>query len=59
MDLERLKARAAEIAESEMKQWLTRTQGSEKLFQRAIKSLPSGVVSNFQEIGRASCRERV
>ena len=48
MDLERLKARAAEIAEKEGKELLTRTTESEKLFQRALKSLPNGVVSNFQ-----------
>ena len=48
MDLDRLKARAAEIADKETKDWLARTQASEKLYQRAIKSLPGGVVSNFQ-----------
>jgi glutamate-1-semialdehyde 2,1-aminomutase len=48
VDLERLKARAAEIAETERKTLLSRTTGSEKLFQRALKSLPNGVVSNFQ-----------
>jgi glutamate-1-semialdehyde 2,1-aminomutase len=48
VDLDRLKARAAEIAEKENKEWLVKTQASERLFQRAIKSLPSGVVSNFQ-----------
>ena len=48
MDLERLKARAAEIADKEGKELLTRTTESEKLFQRALKSLPNGVVSNFQ-----------
>jgi glutamate-1-semialdehyde 2,1-aminomutase len=48
VDLERLKARAAEIAEKEGKEWLGNTQGSEKLYQRATKSLPNGVVSNFQ-----------
>ena len=48
MDLDRLKARAAEIADTEMKVWLTRTQASEKLYQRATKTLPNGVVSNFQ-----------
>ena len=37
MDLERLKARAAEIAEKEGKELLTRTTASEKLFQRAIE----------------------
>jgi glutamate-1-semialdehyde 2,1-aminomutase len=48
VDLERLKARAAEIAEKETNDLLARTSGSEQLYQRAIKSLPSGVVSNFQ-----------
>ncbi|HEX7247302.1 MAG TPA: aspartate aminotransferase family protein [Actinomycetota bacterium] len=48
MDLDRLKARAAEIAERETKDWLARTRASEQLFQRAIGSLPNGVVSNFQ-----------
>jgi glutamate-1-semialdehyde 2,1-aminomutase len=48
VDLDRLKARAAEIAEKETKDWLARTQASEKLYQRATKSLPGGVVSNFQ-----------
>jgi glutamate-1-semialdehyde 2,1-aminomutase len=48
VDLERLKARAAEIAETESKTLLERTTESEKLFQRALKSLPNGVVSNFQ-----------
>jgi glutamate-1-semialdehyde 2,1-aminomutase len=48
VDLERLKARAAEIAETERKTLLSRTTESEKLFQRALKSLPNGVVSNFQ-----------
>ncbi|MEZ0236183.1 MAG: aspartate aminotransferase family protein, partial [Actinomycetota bacterium] len=48
MDLERLKARAAEIADTETKVWLTRTTASEKLYQRAMKTLPNGVVSNFQ-----------
>jgi len=48
VDLERLKARAAEIADTETKVWLTRTTASEKLYQRATKTLPNGVVSNFQ-----------
>jgi glutamate-1-semialdehyde 2,1-aminomutase len=48
VDLERIKARAAEIAEAEGKELLTRTTASEKLYQRALKSLPNGVVSNFQ-----------
>ena len=48
MDLERLKTRAAEIADREMKQLLDRTAGSKALFERAVRSLPAGVVSNFQ-----------
>jgi glutamate-1-semialdehyde 2,1-aminomutase len=48
VDLERLKARAAEVAEKETEQLLAQTQGSKALFERAMKSLPNGVVSNFQ-----------
>ncbi len=48
MDLERLKARAAEIADAETEQLLASTQASKALFERATKSLPNGVVSNFQ-----------
>ena len=47
-DVERLKARAAEIAEREGKKLLDRTPGSESLHARAVKSLPNGVASNFQ-----------
>ena len=48
MDLERLKARAAEIAEKETKTLLSNTKASEQLHARAVKSLPGGVSSNFQ-----------
>jgi glutamate-1-semialdehyde 2,1-aminomutase len=48
MDLERLNARAAEIAERETKVLLDRTPGSAALFERAVKVLPAGVASNFQ-----------
>ena len=48
MDLERIKARAAEIAAAETEQLLARTGGSKTLYGRAMKSLPSGVSSNFQ-----------
>lgn len=48
MDVERLNARAAEIAERETKVLLDRTPGSKALFERAVKSLPAGVASNFQ-----------
>jgi glutamate-1-semialdehyde 2,1-aminomutase len=47
-DLDRLKARAAEIADKETKVLLDRTPGSKALHDRAVKSLPSGVASNFQ-----------
>jgi glutamate-1-semialdehyde 2,1-aminomutase len=48
MDVERLKARAAEIADREGQELLTRTAGSGALFERAVKVLPNGVASNFQ-----------
>jgi glutamate-1-semialdehyde 2,1-aminomutase len=48
VDLERLKARAAEIAETEHERLLAGTTGSKALYERAVKSLPNGVVSNFQ-----------
>ena len=48
VDLDRVKARAAEIADKEGAELLGRTTGSERLFRRALKSLPNGVVSNFQ-----------
>ena len=47
-DVERLKARAAEISEREGRKLLDRTPGSESLHARAVKSLPNGVASNFQ-----------
>ena len=47
-DLDRLKARAAEIAERETKILLDRTPRSKALHDRAVKSLPAGVASNFQ-----------
>ena len=47
-DVERLKAKAAEIAEREGRRLIDRTPGSEALHQRALKSLPNGVASNFQ-----------
>ena len=47
-DVERLKAKAAEIAEREGRRLLDRTPGSESLHQRALRSLPNGVASNFQ-----------
>lgn len=48
MDVDRLKARAQEIAEKESARLLERTQGSKALFDRAVRSMPSGVASNFQ-----------
>ena len=48
MDIERLKTRAAEIAETENQRLLARTSGSATLFERAVKSMPAGVASNFQ-----------
>ena len=48
MDVDRLNARAAEIAERETKVLLDRTPGSAALFERAVKVLPAGVSSNFQ-----------
>jgi glutamate-1-semialdehyde 2,1-aminomutase len=48
MDVERLKARAAEIADREGQELLTRTAASGALYERAVKVLPNGVASNFQ-----------
>ena len=49
MDLDRLKARAAEIAEKETKEWLGRTQAvRDGCTSGRSKTLPNGVVSNFQ-----------
>jgi glutamate-1-semialdehyde 2,1-aminomutase len=48
VDVERLKARAGEIGEREERRLLERTQGSAKLHERAVRSLPAGVASNFQ-----------
>jgi glutamate-1-semialdehyde 2,1-aminomutase len=48
VDVERLKARAAEIGKRENARLLERTPGSAKLYERAVRSLPKGVVSNFQ-----------
>ena len=47
-DVERLKARAAEIADKETRILLHRTPGSKALHERALRSLPAGVASNFQ-----------
>jgi glutamate-1-semialdehyde 2,1-aminomutase len=48
VDVDRLKARAQEISEKESARLLERTQGSKALFERAVRSMPSGVASNFQ-----------
>lgn len=48
MDVERLKARANQLAEKETARLLERTPASKQLFERAIHSMPSGVASNFQ-----------
>ena len=43
-------ARANQIREAEMKRLLERTTGSARLFERATRSLPFGVVSSFQKM---------
>jgi glutamate-1-semialdehyde 2,1-aminomutase len=48
VDVDRLKARAQEISDKENARLLERTQGSKRLFERAVHSMPSGVASNFQ-----------
>ena len=48
MDLERIKARSAEIADAETPKLLANTGASKSLHARAIKSMPGGVASNFQ-----------
>jgi glutamate-1-semialdehyde 2,1-aminomutase len=48
VDLERLKVRASQIAGEETQKLLDGTPKSAELYERAIKSLPSGVSSNFQ-----------
>jgi glutamate-1-semialdehyde 2,1-aminomutase len=48
VDVERLKAKAAEISEQESQRLLDRTTGSKALHERAVKVLPKGVASNFQ-----------
>ena len=48
MDTERLKTRANQIAERETERLLERTPASKALFERAVRSMPNGVASNFQ-----------
>jgi len=45
---DRLSARAAELAYSEMARLLDRTTGSKALYERAVEHLPLGVPSSFQ-----------
>ena len=47
---EQLVARANQIREVEMKRLLARTTASARLFERARKTLPFGVVSSFQKM---------
>jgi glutamate-1-semialdehyde 2,1-aminomutase len=47
---DRLLARAAHIAEEEMARLLARTPASARLYQRATRILPFGVVSSFQKM---------
>jgi glutamate-1-semialdehyde 2,1-aminomutase len=46
--IDRLTARAREIAESEQRRLMERTPASARLYERAVRVLPSGVASNFQ-----------
>lgn len=48
MDVDRLRARAEQIAGKESARLLDRTSGSKRLFERAVRSMPNGVASNFQ-----------
>src|SRR4029450_8292145 len=47
-DVDRLKSKAAEIAEREGRKLLDRTPGPESLHHRALSRPPNGVASNFQ-----------
>jgi len=47
-DTERITARAREIAGRELAEVLAKTTGSRALFDRAVRSMPMGVASNFQ-----------
>ena len=47
-DIDRLNARAREIAAREMAALLNRTTASKTLYERALKTLPLGVGSSFQ-----------
>jgi glutamate-1-semialdehyde 2,1-aminomutase len=48
--LERLLARAKQVGDQEMQQLLARTPKSARLFERAARTLPFGVVSSFQKM---------
>lgn len=48
-ELSRLLARAKKLCEEESARLLARTQGSARLFERARRTLPFGVVSSFQK----------
>jgi glutamate-1-semialdehyde 2,1-aminomutase len=47
---DRLLARAQQIGQAEMARLLARTPGSAQLYQRAVRTLPFGVVSSFQKM---------
>jgi glutamate-1-semialdehyde 2,1-aminomutase len=46
--VDRISARAREVAEREARRLLERTPRSAALYQRAVRSMPKGVSSNFQ-----------
>jgi glutamate-1-semialdehyde 2,1-aminomutase len=48
VDVDRLRAKAEEISRRESARLLDRTPGSKRLFERAVRSMPNGVASNFQ-----------
>ncbi len=48
IDVERITARAREIAASEQERLLERSPKSAELFERAVQSMPLGVASTFQ-----------
>ena len=50
MDVDLLTTRAAQVAAKEHQKLLDRTPASGALHQRAVRSLPNGVVSNFQAV---------
>ena len=49
IDIERLNARAAEIARVESARLLERTPQSKQWYERALHSMPMGVGSSFQQ----------